>query len=111
MTSTAPRTSPLELPPPSTPPPIPPAQPAAAEEKKEGTSSAKSETGSASVRLLNINIVEARGLGSRDKNGGSNPFALLYDPVARKDGKSRPKMKTKIVKKSLSPVWNSEFKM
>lgn len=62
-------------------------------------------------RTLNINIVEARGLGSRDKNGGSNPFALLYDPVTHKDGKLHQKMKTKIVKKSLSPIWNAEFKM
>lgn len=63
------------------------------------------------TRTLNINIVEARGLGSRDKNGGSNPFALLYDPLVHKDGKLRTKMKTKIVKKTLSPVWNAEFKM
>lgn len=111
MTSTPTPTSPLNLPPPSTPPPQPPTQPAPTEEKKEEGNPTKPEPASASVRFLNINIVEARGLGSRDKNGGSNPFALLYDPVLHKDGKFRPKMKTKIVKKTLSPVWNSGFKM
>ena len=62
-------------------------------------------------RALNVNIVEARGLGSRDKNGSSNPFAILYDPVTYNDGRVLTKMKTKVVKKTLSPVWNTEFKV
>eukprot|EP00039_Didymoeca_costata_P012765 m.185579 g.185579 ORF g.185579 m.185579 type:complete len:636 (+) comp15577_c0_seq2:114-2021(+) len=58
---------------------------------------------------LSVNILEAKGLQAHDWNGLSDPYVKLYlKPFDNKDKKAA-KRKTKIVKKSLAPVYNEKF--
>ncbi|KAJ7558764.1 hypothetical protein O6H91_04G054800 [Diphasiastrum complanatum] len=50
---------------------------------------------------LQVQVMEARGLASRDSNGFSDPYVRLQ--------LGRTKTKTKVVQKSLNPSWYEEF--
>ncbi|GMM53744.1 Tcb3 protein [Maudiozyma humilis] len=55
----------------------------------------------ADTGVLNLNIVSGSGLLSADRNGYSDPFVLIYV--------NRQKVfKSKIIKKTLDPVWNEK---
>ena len=53
---------------------------------------------------LNVRIIEAQDIQAMDRNGKSDPYILFYQ-----EGKPKARQKTKIIPKTLSPVWNEEF--
>ena len=57
---------------------------------------------------LNIQVIEAKEVPSMDRNGLSDPFLKLY-LLGPKPNEKKEETKTKIIKKTLNPVWNEEF--
>ena len=51
--------------------------------------------------LIIFTVVEAKALLGKDKNGKSDPYAVVYCGSKKK--------KTKVKKKSLNPVWDETF--
>ena len=56
---------------------------------------------------LSIAILEARGLVAKDKNGLSDPFVEIRLSIG--GDKEEPKYATRVIEKSLNPVWNERF--
>eukprot|EP01120_Amphizonella_sp_Union-15-10_P009501 TRINITY_DN360_c0_g1_i1.p1 TRINITY_DN360_c0_g1~~TRINITY_DN360_c0_g1_i1.p1 ORF type:complete len:615 (+),score=159.05 TRINITY_DN360_c0_g1_i1:50-1894(+) len=60
--------------------------------------------------FITLEIIEAKGLLAADSNGKSDPYVKILDRTGlHLDGK--PYLKTKTIKKTLSPVWNATFKI
>ena len=57
---------------------------------------------------LNIKVIEAKDVPSMDRNGKSDPFIKLY-LLGPKQNDKIGEVKTKIIKKTLNPVWNEEY--
>jgi len=55
---------------------------------------------------LTVEILQARNLLPADLNGLADPYVKMY---VQPDPTKKTKQKTKIVKKSLDPVWNEKF--
>ena len=58
--------------------------------------------------MFNIQVIEAKDVPSMDRNGLSDPFIKLY-LLGTKTKEKIGEVKTKIIKKSLTPVWNEEY--
>ena len=58
--------------------------------------------------MFNIQVIEAKDVPSMDRNGLSDPFIKLY-LLGPKPKEKIGEVKTKIIKKSLTPVWNEEY--
>ena len=58
--------------------------------------------------MLNIQVIEAKDVPAMDRNGKSDPFIKLY-LLGPKSGDKIGEVKTKIIKKTLNPVWNEEY--
>jgi hypothetical protein len=56
---------------------------------------------------VSIGLLEARGLTAKDRNGLSDPFCEVRLVIGGK--KEDPKYDTRVVEKSLSPVWKERF--
>ncbi|GEM08900.1 tricalbin [Rhodotorula toruloides] len=54
--------------------------------------------------VIRVDVLDARGLTSADRNGKSDPYAVFELNGERVH-------KTEVVKKSLAPVWNEKFEM
>ena len=57
---------------------------------------------------LNILVIEAKDVPAMDRNGFSDPFIKLY-LLGPKQNDKIGEVKTKIIKKTLNPVWNEEY--
>jgi len=55
---------------------------------------------------LTLTVVSAKNLIAADKNGLSDPYAIVHYGA---EGKGKKKRKTGVVHKSLEPEWNAEF--
>lgn len=55
--------------------------------------------------MLNVRIISAADIQAMDKNGKSDPYIILY----AQGREAETKQKTKVVSKTLAPVWNEEF--
>ena len=58
--------------------------------------------------MLNIQVIEARDVPAMDRNGKSDPFIKLY-LLGSKPKEKINEVKTKVIKKTLNPVWNEEY--
>ena len=58
--------------------------------------------------MFNIQVIEAKDVPAMDRNGKSDPFIILY-LLGQKTNEKIGEVKTKIIKKTLNPVWNEEY--
>ena len=58
--------------------------------------------------MFNIQVIEAKDVPAMDRNGKSDPFMILY-LLGQKTNEKIGEVKTKIIKKTLNPVWNEEY--
>ena len=81
------------------------------EEKKERKEEKPkpSSAGSLEGKVLTVNLLGGRNLASKDSNGFSDPYVVAH--LLDKDGKQikSSKTKSKVIKKTLNPQWDSEF--
>lgn len=54
--------------------------------------------------MLNVRIIGATDIEAMDKNGKSDPYIVFWAK-----GRETEKQKTKVISKTLAPVWNEEF--
>ena len=57
---------------------------------------------------LNIEVIEANDVPSMNSNGTSDPYIKLY-LLGPKPSDKIKEVQTKIIEKTLNPIWNEEF--